>query len=152
MTVTSGLGKFLIEMAGLRRGAAAGCQGFYAHDFDALRQRQRKHIVGPQFGVRLFGGKAVDADGAFFDQGRSNRPGFTKAGKKQEFVQALPGLVLSVGRHSERSSFLKKRLSAGGTKKLSVLRALAPASQPPTGIKVFLLLFIHKKKTFLPAI
>jgi hypothetical protein len=38
-------------------------------------------------------------------------------------------------------SFLKKR-----TKKLFVLRAVAIPSPQPAGIKVFLLLFVHKKK------
>jgi hypothetical protein len=47
---------------------------------------------------------------------------------------------------------LKSRLPAGGTKKLLVLRALATASPHPTEIKVFLLLFVHKKKAFLAAI
>jgi hypothetical protein len=42
------------------------------------------------------------------------------------------------------ASFLKKR-----SKKLSLLRALATPSPKPPGPKVFLLLFLQKKKLFL---
>jgi hypothetical protein len=52
------------------------------------------------------------------------------------------------GRHEESKNFFfeKKKQKTFGP-----LRAcVAPAGPTPTGIKVFLLLFVHKKKFFLP--
>jgi hypothetical protein len=47
----------------------------------------------------------------------------------------------------ESASFLKKRRPARGSKKLSVLRALAPALPQSPGAKVFLVTFFSKKVT-----
>jgi hypothetical protein len=55
---------------------------------------------------------------------------------KQNCRRGGPAAVLE----GSKTLFFKKR-----TKKLLVLRALAITAPTPTGIKVFLLLFVHKK-------
>jgi len=56
--------------------------------------------------VGLFGGEAVDADGAFGDEGGGGFAGFAEAGEDEEFVQALPGGVFGrQGRLEVRSAF-----------------------------------------------
>jgi hypothetical protein len=51
----------------------------------------------------------------------------------------------------ESASFLKKRLPAWGSKKLSLTAGVGRSAPEPAINKVFLLLFVHKKKVFLPS-
>lgn len=62
------IGKILIQVSAVGGLAPPGSQGAHAQDPQLVVHDERQCVAGPQAGVRLVGGLAVDADDAGRDE------------------------------------------------------------------------------------